>query len=106
MICIIYRFKTHQGKEEEFIKSWKEVTEAFKIHCNALGSRLHKNNECDYIAYAQWPSKEIHDKAELPEEVINGAYAEMRSCCESFEILFEVTLVSDLLENVDITDQG
>ena len=104
MFCIIYRFKIHQGKEEEFIKSWIEVTEAFKTHCNALGSRLHKNKNCNYIAYAQWPSKEIRDKAELPEEVITGAYAEMRSCCKSVEVLFELTPVSDLLENVDITD--
>ena len=98
MFCIIYRFKIHQGKEEKFIKSWSEVTNAFKIHCGAWGSRLHKNNECDYIAYAQWPSKEIRDKAELPEEVINGVYAEMKSCCKSVNIVFELNSVTDLLE--------
>ena len=104
MFCIIYRFKIHQDKEEKFVQSWVEVTEAFKINCDALGSRLHKNNEYDYIAYAQWPSKEVRDKAELPENVINGAYSKMKSCCKSVEVLFEITPVSDLLENVDITD--
>ena len=52
MFCIIYRFKIHQDKEEKFIKSWEEITEAFKKYCNALGSRLHKKDNCDYIAYA------------------------------------------------------
>ena len=104
MFCIIYQFKIHQGKEEKFIKSWEEVTETFKTHCGALGSRLHKNNEYDYIAYAQWPSKEVSDKAGLPEEVINGAFSEMRSYCKSVEVLFELTPISDLLDNVDITE--
>jgi len=104
MFCIIYQFKIHQGVEEKFIKSWEEVTKAFKKHCGALGSRLHKNNECDYIAYAQWPSKEVYDKAELPEEVINGAFSEMRSHCKSVAVLYELTPVSDLLENININD--
>jgi len=99
MYCVIYRFKIHQNKEELFIKSWAEVTEAFKTHCNALGSRLHKYTDTEYIAYAQWPSKKVRDKAELPQQVINTCYAEMKSCCESIEVLYEITPVSDLLIN-------
>jgi len=59
MYCIIYRFKVIEGKEEDFIKLWSKVTSAFRTNCGALGSRLHINDKCDYIAYAQWPSKEI-----------------------------------------------
>ena len=104
MFCIIYRFKIHQGEEETFIKSWEEVTKAFKMHCHALGSRLHKNDDCEYIAYAQWPSKEVCDKAELPEEVKKVAFDKMRSCCQIVEVLFELTPISDLLVNLNIND--
>lgn len=97
MYCLIYRFKIHKGTEDQFIKSWAEVTKAFATHCGALGSRLHNNANDDFIAYAQWPSKETLDQAELPSDIINGAHAEMRSCCESVEVLFELTPVSDLL---------
>jgi len=97
MYCLIYRFKIHKDTEELFIKSWAEVTKAFAKHCGALGSRLHKKDTSEYIAYAQWPSKEIRDNAELPSDIINGAHAEMRSCCKSVEVLFELTPVNDLL---------
>jgi heme-degrading monooxygenase HmoA len=104
MYCIIYSFKVQKGKEERFIKSWKEVTNAFIEYCGGLGSRLHKKDKFEYIAYAQWPSQLIRDQAELPPEIKNGAHAEMRSCCESTEVLFELTVVSDLLLFADSTE--
>ena len=104
MYCVIYRFKIQSGKDDLFIKSWEEVTKAFSNYCEALGSRLHKNNEDDYIAYAQWPSKETLDNAELPPEILQGAHAKMRSCCVSVEVLFELTAVSDLLIHISDND--
>ncbi len=97
MYCVIYKFIIIEGKEKQFISSWKKVTEAFKTHCGALGSRLHKSRDGEYIAYAQWPSKEIRDKAVLPESVVENSYKEMRNSCESVETLYEMTPVSDLL---------
>ena len=101
MYCIIYRFEIIGGQEDRFIKSWTDVTQAFNDHCGALGSRLHKNEKLEYIAYAQWPSKEKRDNADLPSEVKESAYAEMRSCCNDLEVLFELTPVSDLLIESD-----
>jgi hypothetical protein len=99
MFCVIYKFEVMDGKEETFVKSWTDVTQSFIDHCGALGSRLHKNSETEYIAYAQWPSKEIHEKSELPEEIKQNVYAEMVASCNSIQILFELTPVSDLLLN-------
>ncbi len=97
MYCVIYKFIIIEGKEKQFISSWKEVTEGFKAHCGALGSRLHKSRDGEYIAYAQWLSKEARDKAVLPESVVENSYKEMRNSCESVETLYEMTPVSDLL---------
>ena len=45
------------------------MTNLIKLHEGSLGSRLHKQKELHYIAYAQWPSKEIFDNSvkKLPE---------------------------------------
>jgi hypothetical protein len=45
------------------------MTNLTKLHEGSLGSRLHKQKELHYIAYAQWPSKEIFENLgkNLPE---------------------------------------
>ena len=47
------------------------MTKLINLHEGSLGSSLHKQKELHYIAYAQWPSKEIFDNSvkKLPENV-------------------------------------
>ncbi len=97
MFCIIYKFIVREGQEERFIDAWSEVTKAFIESSGGLGSRLHRSEGQEYIAYAQWPSKEIRDKAKLPESVINGPSKIMKECCESIETIYELSPVVDLL---------
>jgi hypothetical protein len=97
MYCVVYRFIVKEGQEKQFVASWSAVTKAFRNTCGALGSRLHFHENQEYIAYAQWPSKEVRDAAELPQEVKESSFAEMRTACDSIEVLFELTPVSDLL---------
>lgn len=103
MLCIIYRFKVKSGQEQQFIESWSEVTQAFLQHAGALGSRLHATEGLEYIAYAQWPSREIRDAAELPDAIKRGALIDMRNCCDSIDTLYELTPVCDHLVPVDAT---
>ena len=104
MFCVIYQFTVKPGKEEPFTKAWSEVTNAFMESCGALGSRLHVNDNGAYIAYAQWPSREVRDNADLPEHVKKGALIAMRDCCDSIETLYEMTPTADLLKLVRATD--
>lgn len=61
MFIAIYEFKVKAGKEQEFEKYWAVVTDAIATHRGALGSRLHKTEqERVYVAYAQWPSREMY----------------------------------------------
>ena len=99
--CLIYRFNVHEGKDGAFIRAWSEVTEALVKHCGALGSRLHRSDENEFIAYAQWPSREARDRAELPAAINDGPRAEMRACCASIETLFELTTVADHLRSAE-----
>jgi len=72
--------------------------------CGALGSRLHLNDSREYIAYAQWPSREVRDAAKLPKSIETGAFIDMRGCCESIETLYELTPIADHLKLVKAID--
>lgn len=97
MYCIIYRFIVKDGCEQRFQKAWAEVTRAYIEFANGMGSRLHKSNGNEYIAYARWPSKEIREKAELPNKIKNGPSKEMLDCCETIETLYRLEEIKDLL---------
>jgi len=97
LYCIIYRFTVRRGEETRFLAAWAEMTDAFIEFCHALGSRLHASLEQEYIAYAQWPSREAWEKAELPIDIQESAGSEMRACCESIETLFKLSPVDDRL---------
>jgi len=105
MYCIIYRFKVHESKNEQFIKSWSEVTSAFLNSCGSLGSRLHASGDREYIAYAQWPSRESFEAAELPISIKEGAFAEMRTCCEFSEALYKMTPVADFIQSIEFDNK-
>lgn len=63
MYCVVYEFKVKPDMDAEFEKSWAENTDAIMRVCGSLGSRLHKTGEAStYVAYAQWPSKEVFEK--------------------------------------------
>jgi len=104
MFCLIYRFRVKQEEDERFMKAWSEVTTAFVETSGALGSRLHLSDSQEYIAYAQWPSRNVRDTAELPESVKEGAFVAMRDCCESIETLHELTPIVDHLKPVRAID--
>ena len=99
MFAVVYSFKTKKNKEQEFIESWKEMTTLIYENEGSLGSRLHKKNDGHYIAYAQWPNKEIWklSGSNLPEKA-NEIRLRMRSSCESIETLYELEMIEDLIE--------
>lgn len=82
------------------IAQWSIVTKAIIEHAGGLGSRLHStSNEREFIAYARWPSREVRERAELPEEIRQGPRRAMHDCCESIEELYELTPVADFLQS-------
>jgi len=84
--------------EELFTHIWAEITEYFRDHCDALGSRLHKTSQGEFHAYAQWPSKAV--MAAVGDHVPSPRYAALRmkwaELCGPSEILFEGPVLEDL----------
>ena len=97
---IIYSFRIHEGKEQDFINSWTALTSLFYEFAGSYGSRLHKADNLLFIAYAQWPDKETFERADdtLPEES-NIYRQQLRASCSEIKTEFELgTIVIDLLK--------
>ncbi len=94
----IYRWKIKNGKSDDFINSWKNITDYYLEHHNSLGSRLHYIGQNEYIAYANWPNKEArniafnsnNDKIKIDEKMMKDAIL------KSYDII-QSSLISDKL---------
>lgn len=97
MFTVIYSFKVIPGNEEQFEKTWHEMTQQILIHAGSRGSRLHMSRGSEYIAYAQWPNKSTWEKMgdALPESA-REVGKQMRSYCISVKVLYELKVIDDL----------
>jgi hypothetical protein len=63
MYAVIYRWQVDEKHEAEFQRRWHEITDEIVERHGGGGSRLHRADNGDWVAYARWPSKEARDKA-------------------------------------------
>jgi hypothetical protein len=63
--CVLYRWRVKPGRDQEFRKAWETVTREIRDHGGGLGSRLHKASDGTWLAYAQWPSREMWEAVEV-----------------------------------------
>ncbi|HAC58334.1 antibiotic biosynthesis monooxygenase [Parvibaculum sp.] len=63
MKAAIYRWKVAPGDEEYFARRWHEITQDIMRDHGGGGSRLHRAENGDFVAYARWPSRQARDKA-------------------------------------------
>lgn len=98
MFCVVYRFEVKPGREAAFEASWADLTRALYRHCGSLGSRLHRSAGGEYLAYAQWPSRERWAGARLP-GAFDAVRERLRASCLRTETLYQLTPVSDLLRD-------
>ena len=97
---IIIVFKVLEGKENEFINYWTELTKLIYKFAGSNGSRLHIADKQLYIAYAQWADKETwqHSSDKLPETAIEFR-KKMRECCSEIKTEYEMNVIQDLLND-------
>ncbi|WP_351229128.1 antibiotic biosynthesis monooxygenase [Streptomyces sp. NPDC002133] len=62
MFAVIYRWRLHQGKEQQFASSWDRMTEKIHDHCGSYGSRLHQADDGTWVAYARWPDASARER--------------------------------------------
>ena len=99
MFTVIYSFKIKPGLVKNFIKAWRNLTNLIFEYEGSLGSRLHKQDDLNYIAYAQWPNKKtwINSGKKLP-ELSEDFSKMMKESCEKIETLYKLEVVEDLLK--------
>ncbi|WP_299098097.1 antibiotic biosynthesis monooxygenase [uncultured Winogradskyella sp.] len=99
MYIVLYTIRIKPNQEEKFIEAWTGLTKLIYKHEGSLGSRLHKKDNLNFFAYAQWPNKSTFDNAggNLPEEA-NHFRKKMKASCETFEVLEKFEMVEDLLK--------
>ena len=99
MYIVIYEFKVKENYDHKFIDSWKILTNLIQKYEGSLGSRLHKQKDLHYMAYAQWPSKEIFENSgkKLPEST-SEIKKKMKDSCKEIKTLHYLEVIEDLLK--------
>ena len=83
--AVLYRWRLHPGKEQQFIDAWSEVSRLLLQDRGSLGSRLHRGLDDTWYSYAQWPSAAARAHAFSLPSVAPEAMARMRDAIsESF----------------------
>jgi len=103
MFVAVYRWHVKPGREAEFRAAWIAVTHATYGKYGSLGSRLHRNEDGSWVAYAQWPSRAAWERAwkdGVPADPV--ATATMRDCVEadSVDEQFKPTLALDVYDDL------
>ena len=96
--CVIYRWELVPGKEDQFIAAWEVMTKEIREHAGGLGSRLHKSDDGTWVAYAQWPSRDAWEAAEVATEAAREAAQQMADAVEEKKEPILLDPIADLLE--------
>lgn len=102
MFVVVYHWRLREGKEEHFREGWRRVTEAVLRNCNSLGSRLHRNHDGTYVAYALWPDqKHWEDAWSGGQQHDEDGFLMMQESIDSeepiFSPIFKMEVTDDLL---------
>ncbi|EPC01547.1 hypothetical protein L861_16885 [Litchfieldella anticariensis FP35 = DSM 16096] len=100
MLAIILEFDVIPGKEDAFREAWKETTKYIHTNFGSLGSRLHRDENGRFIAYAQWPDHETYKKEHDWSEEGIKCRERMRATLKSEKVtvLHKLDVDIDLLE--------
>ena len=98
VFAVVYLFVVKAGRENDFESAWKDLTLLIYQYEGSLGSRLHRVDSLQYIAYAQWPDKATWSKSgsQLPERA-KDLRKKMKDSCERIETLYEMETIEDVL---------
>jgi len=95
--CVVYRWRLRDGHEASFRKAWAVVTEAIAHKRGGLGSRLHRTDDGEWLAYAQWPDRETWERSQAAAPVAEEAFATMRTAIAHAADPVPLEPVEDLL---------
>jgi heme-degrading monooxygenase HmoA len=97
MFAVLYRWKLHPGTEPAFREAWRSATESIRARYGTGGSRLHRTDDGEFVAYALWPSREAWTEARNLPSVNPEAGAKMRECIAESLPTTTLDVLDDLL---------
>jgi len=63
MYAVLYRWQVAAKDEAAFRQHWMQISKDLRDLFGSGGSRLHRADSGDMVAYARWPSRECRDLA-------------------------------------------
>ncbi|MEN1727474.1 MAG: antibiotic biosynthesis monooxygenase [Pseudomonadota bacterium] len=101
MLAVLLAFDVKPGSEAEFVETWEHTTHIIYQHFGGLGSRLHRSEDGQFIAYAQWPDLEVYESEQIWTDEHAAVRQQMRNTLiggrpASIRIL---SVVSDLIKD-------
>lgn len=98
--CVIYRWKVDPVQEDRFLAAWETLTHAIREKRGGLGSRLHRDDQGWFVAYAQWPDRETWERSQAKESADPGASAILREAVVEADPPMGLDPVRDLLVTI------
>lgn len=99
MFSVIYSFQVKEDKIKQFEENWSKLTELIYQYEGSLGSRLHKSDKLNYLAYAQWPDKETWENSGTKMPGFSKKISrKMKESCVKIETVHELEVINDLLK--------
>ncbi|MEL0630405.1 antibiotic biosynthesis monooxygenase family protein [Psychromonas aquatilis] len=77
MIVVLFRWEIDPAHEKIFKEGWTELVQRNIEKYGALGSRLHKTKDNQWVSYSQWISEEHYQKAQNLEDKHEEARSKM-----------------------------
>jgi heme-degrading monooxygenase HmoA len=98
MITVLFRWDIKPQCEQEFKEGWSEIIHRNIEKYGALGSRLHKTDDHQWISYSQWISEEHYNNAQNCQDKHQSARIKMVNAIQrSYQPIIMVPILDHLL---------
>jgi len=97
MFAVQYRWRVKPGTEDAFRAAWRAMTESIRERHGTSGSRLHRTDAGELVAYAVWPSRQQWEAAGQQPSANPAAGDAMRACIQQSLGATPLDVVDDLL---------
>lgn len=97
MFVVQYRWRLQPGSESSFRAAWRTMTLAIRDRHGTSGSRLHRTDDGELVAYAVWPSRQAWEAARAHPPADPEAGAAMRACVAHSYGAIPLEIIDDLL---------
>jgi len=97
MFVAIYRWRVQPDREQAFVQAWTRLTELIFQTAGSLGSRLHRCDDGTFLAYAQWPDRELWEKSTVDGEAAAACRGIMRESATELTPDLHLEVIVDTL---------